>query len=105
MEERHNEQGKISNHGRGLGTVTKAMVRKRARELAIINGRSQHQVLDSDIEQARRELTGEEPLAPEPTAAERVPEENRWQSVAESTGREDAPSPAADEQTSPQKMF
>ena len=104
MKERHNEPGKISNHGRGLGTVTEAMVLKRARELAIINGRSQKQVLESDVEQARRELTGEEPLAPEPTAAEQVPEEGRWQPVPESTGREAPHVPAADEQTASEEL-
>lgn len=104
MKERHIEDGKISQHGRGLGTVTEAMVMKRARELAVINGRSRKQVLDSDMEQARRELTGEEPLAPEASAAEQVPEEGRWQSVPESVGRKEPALAADDEQTFSEKL-
>src|SRR6185436_7676757 len=52
------EAGKISRHAQGLGTVTWDMVRARAREIAIINGRTPRTVLPSDFEQARRELTG-----------------------------------------------
>ena len=70
MKQNRIEEGRLSEKGRGLGTVTEKMVRKRARELAVINGRNENQVLDSDLEQARRELTGEEGLVPKPTAAD-----------------------------------
>src|SRR5438270_5398009 len=92
------EEGRITQRGHGLGTVTEKMVRERARELAVINGRGQNQVLESDLEQARRELTGEEGLTPQPTAAEELPEERRWEEVPESTGRQAPVIPAADEQ-------
>src|SRR5438105_3259233 len=99
MKQNRIEEGKLSAKGRGLGTVTEEMVRKRARELAVINGRDENQMLDSDLAQARRELTGEEKLTPKPTAAEQLPEESRWQPVPESTGREAPKVAPADEQT------
>ena len=98
------EQGRLSEHGQGLGTVTEKMVRARARELAVINGRGQNQVLASDLEQARRELTGEEGLTPQPTAAEELPEESSWEEVPESTGQQAATMAPADEQTVAEKL-
>ena len=92
------EEGRFSEHAHGLGTVTKGMIRQRARELALINGRPHH-VLDSDLDQARRELTGEERLIPEESAAELLPEENRWEEVPESVGTKAPTVPPPDEQT------
>ncbi|HWQ92118.1 MAG TPA: hypothetical protein VN673_10630 [Clostridia bacterium] len=96
------EEGRFTEHAHGLGTVTEDMIRNRAREIAQINGRSQHQVLDSDLDQARRELTGEERLNPDPTSEEEL--ENRPLGVQ---GRGDGrvPSvPAPDEQTFAEKL-
>ena len=45
-------------HGSGLGTVTREMVQKRARELAISDGRAPGEVTQGDFDQARRELVG-----------------------------------------------
>ena len=92
------EEGRFSDHGRGLGTVTEAMVRHRAQELALINGHP-NQVLDSDLKEARRELTGEERVNPEPTAAEQLTEDQRWEPVPESVGHKAPTVPAPDEQT------
>jgi len=58
MKQNRIEEGRFTEQGHGLGTVTKEMVDKRARELALINGRTQ--VLDSDFREAKRELTREE---------------------------------------------
>jgi hypothetical protein len=52
--------GKMSDHFKGLGTVTPEMVQARAREIALINGRDSHTFTEEDWEQARRELTGVE---------------------------------------------
>ena len=94
------EQGRLSEHGHGLGTVTKEMVEKRARELAVINGRSENRVLDSDREQARRELLGKERLVPSASQAEQVPEDQRWDPVPGSSGGTGEPTVAPhDEQT------
>ncbi|HLH54983.1 MAG TPA: hypothetical protein VKY92_15335 [Verrucomicrobiae bacterium] len=91
--------GRFSQHGRGLGTVTEEMVRQRAVELAISNGRPPGQVLDSDIRQARLELTGDETVVPKPTPGEELTEEQRWQVTAESEGQRAPVKGAPDEQT------
>ena len=98
------EEGKFTEHAHGMGTVTEAMVRQRARELALINGRTENQVIESDLTQARRELTGEEGLNPEPTEAEALTEDQRWEPVPESTGHQMPTVPPPDEQTFAEKL-
>jgi len=93
------EEGRFTERGRGLGTVTEEMVQKRARELALIAGRPKGQVLDSDYKQAYRELTGQERLNPPPAAGETIPEENRWEAVGVSPRHRAPVVPAPDEQT------
>jgi len=51
-------RGIISDHFRGVGTVTPEMVRQRAREIAIINGRPPNHCTRQDFLEAQRELTG-----------------------------------------------
>jgi hypothetical protein len=58
MKEPKIRQGKISEHFRGLGTVTPEMVRQRAREIALINGRSPDTYTEDDWQAAKLELTG-----------------------------------------------
>ncbi len=48
--------GKISDHFQGLGTVTRDMVQKRAKELAIIKGHDHY--TEDDFQEAKRELIG-----------------------------------------------
>src|SRR6266496_123602 len=104
MKQRDIEDGRFSHHSEGLGTVTEEMVLKRARELAEINGREADNVLESDLEQARRELTGGERLPPQQTKAEELAEERRWEAIPESKG-EQAPTVAPpDEQTYSEKL-
>src|SRR5258706_15821698 len=50
------EEGRISEHSKGLGTVTQKMVRARAREIALINGRSPEHLSPLDFSQAKQEL-------------------------------------------------
>src|SRR3954466_778211 len=57
--------GRINQHGAGLGTVTPEMVQRRAREIALNDGRGGNEVTPGDWEQARRELLGADN---EPTA-------------------------------------
>ncbi|HEV2392234.1 MAG TPA: hypothetical protein VG146_07710 [Verrucomicrobiae bacterium] len=103
MKENRIKEGRFSQHARGLGTVTRQMVLKRARELAFINGHPER-ILDTDFVQARRELTGEERLNPETTAAELVPEQDRWKPVAESEGHQAPTVATPDEQTFAEKL-
>ncbi len=98
------QEGRFSEHGHGLGTVTHEMVRRRARELAIINGREPEQILGSDLAQARRELTGESGLNPPDSPAESIPEEERWDPQGDNTGEKLEALPAADEQTFAEKL-
>ena len=104
MNNKRDPEGRFSQHSRGLGTVTEEMVRERAAEIALSNGRRPGQVLDSDILEARRELTGEETLVPEPTPAEELSEDQRWQPVPESTGQKAPVSETPDEQTFAEKL-
>ena len=76
------KQGALTENSQGIGTVTRKMVRERAVELAVINGRSAQDVSKSDWEQARRELTGE----PDADPKEAVLESERWNPVPGSTG-------------------
>ncbi len=105
MKENRIEEGRFTDRAHGLGTVSEEMVLKRARELAVINGRTPEQVLSGDLEEARRELTRDDQVSPPPPAAELVPEEDRWEGgVAGSEGVQAPTVPAADEQTFAEKL-
>jgi len=104
MSTNHEQAGRFSQHARGLGTVTEKMVRERAAELALANGRPPGQVLDVDIQEARRELTGAETLVPNPTPAEELTEDQRWEPVPASTGKKAPTKEATDEQTFAEKL-
>ncbi len=79
-------EGAIIINSTGVGTVTRKMVRERAAELAIINGRSAQDASKSDWEQAKRELTGEPELDPKEAMLEDMPESERWDPLPGSTG-------------------
>jgi hypothetical protein len=51
-------KGRISGRFEGMGTVTPEMVEQRAREIALINGRTAEEFNESDLEEAKAELTG-----------------------------------------------
>ncbi len=76
----------MTENSAGIGTVTRKMVRGRAVELAIINGRSAQEVSKSDREQAKWELTGEPDMDPKEAVLESAPESERWNPVPGSTG-------------------
>ena len=70
----------------GIGTVSRKMVRERATELALINGRSVQDVSATDWEQAKRELTGGSDIDPKEALLEAAPESERWDPLPGSTG-------------------
>ena len=105
MKQNRIEEGRLSDRGEGIGTVTKDMVMKRAREIAVINGRSQNNILDSDVDQAQRELEGEDEINPPLTAEERVPEDKRWDPVPGTEGTQTPTIPSPDEQTDAEKLY
>jgi hypothetical protein len=49
-------RGRIETHGLGVGTVTEEMVRERAKEIALINGREAGQFTEADLAEAREEM-------------------------------------------------
>jgi hypothetical protein len=91
------KEGLLTENSAGIGTVTRAMVRERAVELAVINGRSAQDMSKSDLEQAKRELTGEPDMDPKQVALESAPESERWDPVPGSEGRKVTVAPSADE--------
>ena len=91
------KDGALTENSAGIGTVTRKMVRERAAELAIINGRSAQSVSKSDLDQARRELTGELEADPKEVALESAPESERWDPVPGSTGHK-VPAAASDDE-------
>jgi hypothetical protein len=80
------KEGALTENSAGIGTVSRKMVRERAAELAVINGRSAQEVSKSDWEQAKRELTGKSDMDPKEEGLESVPESERWDPVPGSTG-------------------
>src|SRR6202035_4559431 len=80
-----NEAALIIN-STGVGTVTHKMVRERAVELAVIDGRTEQEESKSDWEQAKRELTGGSDMDPKEALLETAPESERWDPVPGSTG-------------------
>ena len=81
------KEGALTENSAGIGTVTRKMVKERAIELAIINGRSAQDVSQADWEQAKRELSGGSDLDPKEAILESAPESERWDPLPGSTGR------------------
>jgi hypothetical protein len=78
----------ISIHGTGIGTVSPDMVRKRAEELAVINGREAYDASMSDWDEALRELTCGEEFDAQQTLMESLPESERWDPIPGSPSHE-----------------
>ena len=91
------KDGVLTENSTGIGTVTREMVEARAIELAIINGRSAHEVSESDWEQAKQELTGKPDTDAKEETLDSAPESERWDPVAGSTGDKVPAAPSEDE--------
>ena len=91
------KQGALTENSEGIGTVTRKMVRERAVELAIINGRAAQEVSKSDWEQAKLELTGETDTDSKEAALDDAPESERWDPVPGSSGKKIEPVAGEDE--------
>jgi len=76
------KDGRMSENGAGIGTVTRATVKERAIELALINGRLAAEVSQSDWEQAKRELTGGPEIDLSDTLLEAAPRVGTMESLA-----------------------
>lgn len=81
------KEGALTENSVGIGTVTPKMVRERAIELSVINGRSAQEVSKTDLEQAESELTGLPDKVSNETILESAPESERWDPAPGSAGR------------------
>jgi len=81
------KDGVVSENSTGIGTVSRKMVLDRAGELAVINGRPPGVVSESDLDQAKRELTGGSDADPNQAVLESAPESERWDPLPGSNGR------------------
>jgi hypothetical protein len=91
------KDGVLTENSAVLGTVTRKMVRERAVELAVINGRSAQEVSKTDWEQAKRELTGKPEMDRKEAVLDSAPEFERWDPVPGSTGHKVPAAPSDDE--------
>jgi len=91
------KEGALTENSAGIGTVTRQMVRERAVQLAVINGRSAQEVSKPDWEQAKRELTGGSDTDPEEEILESAPESDRLNPVPVSEGHKVPEAPSDDE--------
>jgi hypothetical protein len=91
------KQGTLTENSQGIGTVTRKMVRERAAELAVINGRSAQESTKADWEQAKQELTGDPGTDAKEAALDSAPESERWDPVPGSTGHKVPAAPSEDE--------
>jgi hypothetical protein len=91
------KDGVLTENSAGIGTVTRQMVRERAVELAVINGRSAQEVSNSDWQQAKRELTDVSNSDLNETILEAAPESERWDPLPGSTGHKVPTAPGDDE--------
>jgi len=87
----------MSENGHGIGPVSRGMLKERAVELAIINGRTASEVSKSDWEQAKRELTGESDSDVNDTLLESAPESERWDPLPGSQGHKSPEASSDDE--------
>lgn len=61
--------------------------------------------MDSDFDEARRDLQGKDEINPQPTPEERLPEDKRWDPVPASEGEQAPTESAPDEQTVAEKLY
>ena len=91
------KDGILTENSAGIGTVTRKMVRERAVELAAMDERSAKEMSESDLAQAKRELTGKPDMDPNEATLESAAESERWDPVPGSTGDKVASAPSEDE--------
>jgi hypothetical protein len=90
-------KGILTENFVGIGTVSRAMVHTRARELALIAGHPEGRVSQAEYEQAKRELTGESDIDRQDEILESLPESKRWDPIPASEGRQVPEAPSEDE--------
>lgn len=91
------QTGKFVIGAKPINTVTEAMVVKRAKELAVIDGRSGNDFTQDEYDQAKRELTGFPDVETDELA--QVADTGEWLGEAGDQGERAPVRPAKDEQT------
>jgi len=90
-------KGVLTEKGVGIGVVSRRMIRARAAEDALINGRHPRDATKADTDEARQELSGGPDLSPKETILESAPESERWDPVPGSAGHQAPESSSEDE--------
>jgi hypothetical protein len=90
-------QGVFTNKTAETGPVTPGMLETRARELALLAGRSPEAATPADHARARRGLAGGAELDRQEAILEALPESKRWDPVPGSEGHQARVSPSEDE--------
>ena len=90
-------KGVLTENGVGIGVVSHRMIRARAAEDALINGRHPQDATKADADEARQELAGGPDLGPKEAILESAPESERWDPVPGSAGHQAPESSSEDE--------
>ena len=90
-------KGVLTENGVGIGVVSRRMIRARAAEDALINGRHPQDATKADVDEARQELAGGPDLRPKDIILESAPESERWDPVPGSAGHQAPESSSEDE--------
>ncbi len=90
-------KGMLEENSVGIGTATRGMVRRRAAELAAIDGRTPMETSVTDWDTAKRELSGEPEVDPREAILESAPESERWDPVPGSVGTQAPEATSEDE--------
>ena len=80
------KDGALTENSVGIGPVTRKMVKDRAIQLAITDGRTAKEVSSADWQKAEQELSGQPEIDPKEALLESAPESERWDPVGGSTG-------------------
>ncbi len=105
MKKSHPGHGKISDHFKGMGTVTRDMVAERAREIALINGRPPNHYNQDDFMEAKRELTGATPEADGEAGEDTVAGLVTWDEAPDATGHAVKKAEPEDERSSAEQLI
>lgn len=97
------QSGKFLAGAKPLGTVTEGMLIRRAKEIAVANGRNGNDYRSDDYEQARRELTGFSD-SEEALEESHAPSSSQWLGPAGDKGKKTPVRGAADEQQLGEKL-
>ncbi len=77
-------------HGAGVGTISEEMIRERASELAVIDGRAHEEVSQDDWDEAEQELTNGSGGITNLESLDSSPDSAGWNPIPRSAGQETA---------------